>query len=95
MKFNFVSLIVYRKDSFITHRAFCDALADESSRLTSIAATNLSFGNAMTGNENRINSNFSELPHGFPGRRVQDIAGIPQQSGSLLNSGISGISFRS
>ncbi|KAG5043751.1 Zinc finger protein JACKDAW [Glycine soja] len=32
-----------RKDSFITHRAFCDALADESSRLTSVASTSLNF----------------------------------------------------
>ncbi|XP_031383824.1 zinc finger protein JACKDAW isoform X1 [Punica granatum] len=80
-----------RKDSFITHRAFCDALADESSKLTSIAATNLSFGNTAAGNENRIN-NFAGLPHGFPSRRVQDIAGIPQQSGSLLHPDIGGFS---
>ncbi|TKY62162.1 Zinc finger protein JACKDAW [Spatholobus suberectus] len=32
-----------RKDSFITHRAFCDALAEESSRLTSAATTSLNF----------------------------------------------------
>ncbi|KAH1078416.1 hypothetical protein GLYMA_19G180400v4 [Glycine max] len=32
-----------RKDSFITHRAFCDALAEESSRLTSVASTSLNF----------------------------------------------------
>ncbi|KAI3984756.1 hypothetical protein MKX01_039373 [Papaver californicum] len=30
-----------RKDSFITHRAFCDALAEESARLVSSSATNL------------------------------------------------------
>ncbi|KAJ1443840.1 Zinc finger C2H2-type [Sesbania bispinosa] len=35
-----------RKDSFITHRAFCDALAEESARLTSVATTNtLNFKN--------------------------------------------------
>ncbi|XVF19474.1 hypothetical protein REPUB_Repub11eG0113800 [Reevesia pubescens] len=28
-----------RKDSFITHRAFCDALAEESSRFTSVSTT--------------------------------------------------------
>ncbi|KAK7337053.1 hypothetical protein VNO77_17611 [Canavalia gladiata] len=32
-----------RKDSFITHRAFCDALAEESARLTSVATTGLNF----------------------------------------------------
>ncbi|XP_022746393.1 zinc finger protein JACKDAW-like [Durio zibethinus] len=56
-----------RKDSFITHRAFCDALAEESARLTSVAATNLNFGN------DNVN-----LPHGFAGPGVQDVAGIPQ-----------------
>ncbi|OMO73528.1 Zinc finger, C2H2 [Corchorus olitorius] len=36
-----------RKDSFITHRAFCDALAEESARFTSVAAanSNLNFRN--------------------------------------------------
>ncbi|KAL9413089.1 hypothetical protein AB3S75_041709 [Citrus x aurantiifolia] len=29
-----------RKDSFITHRAFCDALAEESARFTTISSTN-------------------------------------------------------
>nr|GLL31059.1 protein indeterminate-domain 9-like [Ipomoea trifida] len=32
-----------RKDSFITHRAFCDALAEESARFTSLPAPNLNF----------------------------------------------------
>lgn len=32
-----------RKDSFITHRAFCDALAEENSRLTSVATSSLNF----------------------------------------------------
>lgn len=31
------SLIFHRKDSFITHRAFCDALAEESARLSAAA----------------------------------------------------------
>ncbi|CAK9323186.1 unnamed protein product [Citrullus colocynthis] len=30
-----------RKDSFITHRAFCDALAEESARITTVSATNI------------------------------------------------------
>ncbi|PRQ43522.1 putative transcription factor C2H2 family [Rosa chinensis] len=47
-----------RKDSFITHRAFCDALTEESARLTSAAAaaTNLNFGNDPTVNNTMINS---------------------------------------
>lgn len=63
-----------RKDSFITHRAFCDALAEESARLTSVAAaTNLNFRN-----DNNVNN---LIPHGFAaGRGVQDVGGnnIPQ-----------------
>ncbi|XP_052172032.1 zinc finger protein JACKDAW-like [Diospyros lotus] len=39
-----------RKDSFITHRAFCDALAEESAKLTSVAATNLNFRNEGVNN---------------------------------------------
>ncbi|XP_004497492.1 zinc finger protein JACKDAW [Cicer arietinum] len=38
-----------RKDSFITHRAFCDALAEESARLTSVTTTNLNFKNEEGG----------------------------------------------
>ncbi|XVE61728.1 hypothetical protein DITRI_Ditri06bG0063000 [Diplodiscus trichospermus] len=60
-----------RKDSFITHRAFCDALAEESARLTSVAATNLNFRN------DNVN-----LPHGFADRGVQDVAGNIPQFGS-------------
>ncbi|VFQ85072.1 unnamed protein product [Cuscuta campestris] len=37
-----------RKDSFITHRAFCDALAEESARFTSVP--NLNFRNDLLGN---------------------------------------------
>ncbi|KAL1558562.1 zinc finger protein BALDIBIS-like [Salvia divinorum] len=37
-----------RKDSFITHRAFCDALAEESARFSSpVASANLSFRNEL------------------------------------------------
>lgn len=35
------SCFSYRKDSFITHRAFCDALAEESARITTVSATNI------------------------------------------------------
>ncbi|CAK9174396.1 unnamed protein product [Ilex paraguariensis] len=36
-----------RKDSFITHRAFCDALAEESARFASIPPANLNFRNEL------------------------------------------------
>ncbi|XP_057782672.1 zinc finger protein BALDIBIS-like [Salvia miltiorrhiza] len=37
-----------RKDSFITHRAFCDALAEESARFSSpVASANLNFRNEL------------------------------------------------
>ncbi|CAN6576540.1 unnamed protein product [Malus baccata var. baccata] len=50
-----------RKDSFITHRAFCDALTEESARLATSsvagAPTNLNFGNdAMLNNPMMNNS---------------------------------------
>ncbi|KAF5447151.1 hypothetical protein F2P56_032721 [Juglans regia] len=32
-----------RKDSFVTHRAFCDALAEENARFTSVSAANSNF----------------------------------------------------
>ncbi|XVE96727.1 hypothetical protein REPUB_Repub02eG0247700 [Reevesia pubescens] len=68
-----------RKDSFITHRAFCHALAEESARLTSVAAANLNFRNDTV-----------NLPLGFAGRGVQDVAGIPQ-FGSVFPQDFSGM----
>ncbi|XP_031284447.1 zinc finger protein JACKDAW [Pistacia vera] len=57
-----------RKDSFITHRAFCDALAEESARLTSVAATNLNFRNDTV-----------NMSHGFANQGLQaDVAGVSQ-----------------
>lgn len=76
MGFVFLFSHINRKDSFITHRAFCDALADESARLTSLAATNLNFRNDSL-NETLINPQ-PGLPHGLSGRGVQDAAGISQ-----------------
>uniref|UniRef100_A0A5B7BIJ3 C2H2-type domain-containing protein n=1 Tax=Davidia involucrata TaxID=16924 RepID=A0A5B7BIJ3_DAVIN len=61
-----------RKDSFITHRAFCDALIEESARFSSIAATNLSFRNDPLNETAMINTQ-PNLPHGFTGA-----AGISQ-----------------
>ncbi|KAG2310291.1 hypothetical protein Bca52824_021848 [Brassica carinata] len=58
-----------RKDSFITHRAFCDALTEEGARMSSLShptistATNLNFGN----DSHVTNPN---LPHGFVHRGV-------------------------
>ncbi|XWS43603.1 hypothetical protein CRYUN_Cryun16bG0118500 [Craigia yunnanensis] len=69
-----------RKDSFITHRAFCDALAEESAKLTSVAPTNLNFRNENV-----------NMPHRFAGRGVQDVAGIPQ-FGSDFAQDLSGMS---
>ncbi|GER54315.1 zinc finger protein [Striga asiatica] len=62
-----------RKDSFITHRAFCDALADESARLA--MANGLNFGNhdlvinnnSSINNNNNSNSNNNNLIGGFIG----------------------------
>ncbi|XP_073151150.1 zinc finger protein JACKDAW-like isoform X2 [Henckelia pumila] len=52
-----------RRDSFITHRAFCDALAEESSRITA-SAPNLNFGNDS--NSNLImNSQLNNLAQRF------------------------------
>ena len=82
-------LLVYfdlnRKDSFITHRAFCDALADESARLTSLAANNnLNFRNDSM-NETVINPQ-PVLPLGFSNRGVQDSAGTSQFGMAFGNS---------
>ncbi|KAL3642564.1 hypothetical protein CASFOL_013379 [Castilleja foliolosa] len=52
-----------RKDSFITHRAFCDALAEESARFTPVGANNnLNFTNQDLSVNNNNNNN---LQHGF------------------------------
>ena len=72
--------ILNRKDSFITHRAFCDALAEESARLTSVATTNLNFKNEESGVMNN-NSHQPGLAHGLiaTGQGLhQNVAGIPQ-----------------
>ncbi|XP_076899768.1 zinc finger protein JACKDAW-like [Bidens hawaiensis] len=52
-----------RKDSFITHRAFCDALAEESVRLSSVTTNGLGLKHEGM-NEHMTNPNF---PHGFSG----------------------------
>ncbi|KAK2401281.1 zinc finger protein JACKDAW [Trifolium repens] len=49
-----------RKDSFITHRAFCDALAEESARITSIPTINLNFKNEE-GNGSMMGSHYGSM----------------------------------
>ncbi|CAH8371104.1 unnamed protein product [Eruca vesicaria subsp. sativa] len=59
-----------RKDSFITHRAFCDALTEEGARMSSLSnpaistTTNLNFGN-----DSHVMDNLN-LPQGFVHRGV-------------------------
>ncbi|ESW17222.1 hypothetical protein PHAVU_007G221400 [Phaseolus vulgaris] len=66
-----------RKDSFITHRAFCDALAEESARLTSVTSTNLNFKSEEGGNV--MNSQPGLGGHGLiAAQGLQNVSGIPQ-----------------
>lgn len=58
----------YRKDSFITHRAFCDALAGEILRFRSVTASSLNFSTDMK----------SGLTHGFVDRVQDNIVGLAQ-----------------
>ncbi|KAI3848045.1 hypothetical protein MKX03_026830 [Papaver bracteatum] len=84
-----------RKDSFITHRAFCDALAEESARITSVP-TNLNFRsesmNDTLGNSQRMNHH---LPLGFENRGGggggQDYSRLnPSQFNSIFRPDFSG-----
>ncbi|CAA0830470.1 Zinc finger protein JACKDAW [Striga hermonthica] len=83
-----------RKDSFITHRAFCDALADESARLA--VANGLNFvnhdlvtsnNNSISNNNNNNNSNDNNLIGGFTGGfRPPDFGGISAGSPFLIGN---------
>lgn len=66
-----------RKDSFITHRAFCDALAEESARITSATTTNLNFKNEES--DGSMMGSHSHLQHGLShgNGMLQNISGIP------------------
>jgi len=89
-----------RKDSFITHRAFCDALAEESSRLSSVATSSLNFKtedatvmNTQTGLSSRgliTGQGMQSVPHFGPhGFRLMG-TGADQQRPNLslwLNQG--------
>ncbi|KAF9595585.1 hypothetical protein IFM89_001057 [Coptis chinensis] len=66
-----------RKDSFITHRAFCDALADESSRFTSVAGASLNFRTDSIVRSN-LPQQSASLPHGFGSWGGLDAVSIPQ-----------------
>ncbi|KAL1223114.1 Zinc finger protein JACKDAW [Cardamine amara subsp. amara] len=60
-----------RKDSFITHRAFCDALTEEGARMSSLSSNNpvISTTNLNFGNDSNIMNN-PNLPHGFVHRGI-------------------------
>ncbi|CAK9161634.1 unnamed protein product [Ilex paraguariensis] len=76
-----------RKDSFITHRAFCDALAEESARFTSVAADNFNFRNGPL-SETLINQ--PNLPHGFAGAAgiSQLAAAFRPESGGMVTGNV-------
>jgi len=68
--------ILNRKDSFITHRAFCDALAEESARLTSVTSTNLNFKSEEGGS---VMNSPGLGGHGLiAAQSLQNVSGIPQ-----------------
>ncbi|XP_073310262.1 zinc finger protein JACKDAW-like [Primulina huaijiensis] len=69
-----------RRDSFITHRAFCDALAEESSRITT-SAPNLNFSNNSNSNSNLMNSQPNNLA-----QRFSNSGGIPHFSPSFVGN---------
>ncbi|KAA0044018.1 hypothetical protein IC582_009438 [Cucumis melo] len=69
-----------RKDSFITHRAFCDALAEESARITTVSATNIL--NNLRNDSNNINLLHQQADHHQPlidhHQSLGDISGLSQ-----------------
>lgn len=75
--------LCYRKDSFITHRAFCDALADESARFSTPPApsANLNFRN-----HELMNVGLNNLQNGGSSQfnfRPAEMGGL--ESGNQLN----------
>ncbi|KAI3905990.1 hypothetical protein MKW92_031557 [Papaver armeniacum] len=71
-----------RKDSFITHRAFCDALAEESARFNPIAMPkNLSFRtdhHSLSMDARNNNPQSASLLHAFNNREGLDAINDPQ-----------------
>ncbi|XP_058214147.1 zinc finger protein JACKDAW [Rhododendron vialii] len=81
-----------RKDSFITHRAFCDALNEESARIASLPPPNLNFTNDPL-NEGMTNTiSQPNLPPGmagmsqFGGGYRPNYAGMGAGGSSLMNN---------
>lgn len=76
-----------RKDSFITHRAFCDALAED--RLTAIGANSLSFRNDLSGNLMNPQHGFADssvIPHHGGGMSAgNSLLGDPHQQKPTLS----------
>lgn len=66
-----------RKDSFITHRAFCDALTEEGARMSSMAANNLNFRN-----ENLMVNSQANLTHSS-----NNVSGFMSQIGAASSFG--------
>ncbi|KAK6141945.1 hypothetical protein DH2020_024318 [Rehmannia glutinosa] len=75
-----------RKDSFITHRAFCDALAEESARFTpvNIPPTNLNFRNHHDFTSSTGGS-LNNLHHQNPGNSQFPTMFRPDQLGGILD----------
>ncbi|KAL5581229.1 hypothetical protein UlMin_013671 [Ulmus minor] len=55
-----------RKDSFITHRAFCDALAEENARFGAVPTTNPTFINVTNNNNPQSGRIAHMMPQIFP-----------------------------
>ncbi|CAI9105123.1 OLC1v1003981C1 [Oldenlandia corymbosa var. corymbosa] len=71
-----------KKDSFITHRAFCDALAEESARFTTVPPPNLNFRNEL------FNGGLSNLAAGnpqFPGGLIDPLGSTTHHHQLNLN----------
>lgn len=77
-----VVCVVVRKDSFITHRAFCDALAEESARFSSpVASANLNFRNELM---NSLQTSGNHHPQ-FQGMFRAEMGGGLETSGTGLD----------
>lgn len=79
-----------RKDSFITHRAFCDALAEESARITSVAASNFNFKTDQQHlNGSALLNHPGSFPQGLSGPTGISQIGVDFATGSQLKPRLS------
>ncbi|XP_027175139.1 zinc finger protein JACKDAW [Coffea eugenioides] len=79
-----------RKDSFITHRAFCDALAEESARITSVAANNFNFKTDQQHlNGGALLNHPGSFPHGLSGPTGISQIGVDFATGNQLKPRLS------